>query len=59
MTRISYEVDLGSRIHGAFMKLFDYNPTMIEDSLSHVGLEDCTASTKELTAMQRTIPRQY
>jgi hypothetical protein len=50
MARLSYEVELGSRINTAFMKLFDDNPTMVEEVLSHVGSVDCTALSDELTA---------
>ena len=50
MSRLTYEVALGSRINTAFGKLFDENPSMVEDILSHVGRQDCTALKPELTA---------
>ena len=49
MSRLSFEVALGSRIYLAFDAMLNDKPTMIEDILAHVGQQGCTSLSPELT----------
>ena len=43
MARLSYEGQVGARIHVAIKSLFEENPSMVEDIIAHVGRSDCTS----------------
>jgi hypothetical protein len=48
MSRLSFENQLGSRIHGALLAMFNHHPEMIEDILSHIGRTDCTSLSGDI-----------
>ena len=54
MGRLGYSNGIGGRIFVAIKKVFDSNPSMIADTLSHIGRESCT--TIDPTIVQKIKP---
>ena len=49
MSRLWYEVALGSKMSTAFEAMFDRCPHMVDEILKHVGRVDCTTLDAEIT----------